>query len=210
MIAIIDYGVGNLGSVEKAMKYIGLKVCVTSDADEIRRADAVVLPGVGAFSDAMSSLERHGMVPVVKDTVRQDKLFLGICLGMQVLFDHSEEGGRNTRGLGLYSGAIRVLPKDTGLKSARDTGLKVPHIGWNSLKCSDSPIFKGLPDNPYVYFVHSYYLKAEDRSIVTATCQYGVDFDAAVGGGRVFATQFHPEKSGDIGLTILKNWAEMI
>lgn len=202
MIAIIDYGVGNLASVEKAMQYIGLKAKITSDADEIRRADGVVLPGVGAFSDAMASLQKYGMVQVVRETVQQNKLFLGICLGMQLLFDYSEEGRENVPGLGLFEGAIKSLP--------RDVGLKVPHMGWNSITKNNSPLFKGLPENPYVYFVHSFYLEARDRSIVAATCDYGVTFDAAVQHNRFFATQFHPEKSGDIGLTILENWAEQL
>ncbi len=201
MIAIIDYGVGNLGSVEKAMRFIGLKAVTTSDAGIVSRADAVVLPGVGAFSDAMANLQRCGMVQAVKDVVRQNRLFLGICLGLQLLFDYSEEGGKSVNGLGLFRGAIRSLPSKHGLK--------VPHMGWNSLQTRESPLFKGLSEDPYVYFVHSYYLRAIDRNIVAASCEYGVSFDAAVNSGRVFATQFHPEKSGEVGLTILKNWAEL-
>lgn len=202
LIAIIDYGVGNLRSVEKAFQYIGLNAGITSDICVVRRADAVVLPGVGAFSDAMQSLEKYGMIGVVKEAVTQSRPFLGICLGMQLLFDYSGEGGENVKGLGLFSGAIKSLPSDMGLK--------VPHMGWNSLRISDSPLFAGLPENPYVYFVHSFYLDAKDRKIVTATCDYGVTIDAAVGSGRVFATQFHPEKSGETGLAILKNWASLI
>lgn len=202
MIAIIDYGVGNLGSVEKAMRFLGLKACITSELKTIRRADAVVLPGVGAYSDAMMHLKKRGMVEVVSEIVRQNRLFLGICLGMQILFETSEEGGNIVRGLGLFGGAIRGLPQEAGLK--------VPHIGWNSLQCTDSPLFRGLPENPFVYFVHSFYLDASDKAIVAATCDYGVRFDAAISSGRIFATQFHPEKSGDIGLEILKNWAAMI
>ncbi len=202
MIAIIDYGVGNLGSVQKAMQFIGLKTVITSDAAVIAKADGVVLPGVGAFSAAMESLEKHGLVQSVKDTVQENRLFLGICLGMQMLFDYSVEGGRKVSGLGLFSGAIKGLPTDAGLK--------VPHMGWNSLHTNKCPLFRNLPEDPYVYFVHSFYLDAADKSIVTATCDYGVEFDAAVNSGRAFATQFHPEKSGETGLTILKNWAEMI
>lgn len=202
MIAILDYGVGNLRSVEKALQFIGLKAETTSDIGVARRADAVVLPGVGAFSDAMYSLEKHGMVDVVKEAVAQNKPFLGICLGMQLLFDYSEEGGENVMGLGFFSGAIKGLPQNIGLK--------VPHMGWNSLKVNDSPLFTGLPQNPYVYFVHSFYLEAKDRNLVAATCDYGVTIDAAIGSGRVFATQFHPEKSGEVGLMILKNWAALI
>lgn len=202
MIAIIDYEVGNLGSVQNALRYIGQEAVITSDPEEIRRADAVVFPGVGAFSNAMSCLGRSGLKQVVEETVRQDKLFLGICLGMQMLFDYSEEGGERADGLGLFGGSIRWLPQDKGLK--------VPHMGWNSLHVNGSPLFRGLPENPYVYFVHSYYLDARDKSLVTATCDYGVRFDAAIEKGRVFATQFHPEKSGETGLAILKNWASMI
>lgn len=202
MIAIIDYGVGNLRSVEKALQFIGLNAVTTSDIGTVRRADAVVLPGVGAYSDAMCSLEKHGMVDAVKETVTQNKPFLGICLGMQLLFDYSEEGGENVKGLGLFSGAIKGLPQNIGLK--------VPHMGWNSLKVNSSPLFTGLPENPFVYFVHSFYLEAKDRTLVAATCDYGVSIDAAIGCGRVFATQFHPEKSGETGLMILKNWAALI
>lgn len=202
MIAIIDYGVGNLRSVEKALQFIGMNAETTSDVSTIRRADAVVLPGVGAYSAAMQSLEKYGMVDIVKETVNQNKPFLGICLGMQLLFDYSEEGGEHVKGLGLLGGAIKELPGNLGLK--------VPHMGWNSLKVHDSPLFNGLPETPYVYFVHSFYLKAQDRSLVAATCDYGVSIDAAVGKGRVFATQFHPEKSGETGLMILKNWVAFI
>ncbi len=202
MIAIIDYGVGNLRSVEKALQYIGLKAEATSDTGRIRRADAVVLPGVGAYADAMCSLEKYAIAELVREAVAEDKPFLGICLGMQLLFDYSEEGGENVKGLGLFSGAIKGLPQNLGLK--------VPHMGWNSLKTGNSPLFAGLPENPYVYFVHSFYLEAKDRAMVAATCSYGVEFDAAIGSGRVFATQFHPEKSGETGLAILKNWAALI
>lgn len=202
LIAIIDYGVGNLGSVQKAMQFVGLNVSITSDINEIRRADAVVLPGVGAYSDAMKHLVSRGMDVAVKEAVQQNKLFLGICLGMQLLFETSEEGGMNVQGLGLYKGAIKLLPQNNGLK--------VPHIGWNSLQCCKSQLFKGLPEHPFVYFVHSFYLEAGSRPIVAATCEYGICFDAAIQSDRIFATQFHPEKSGEIGLEILKNWASMI
>jgi len=202
LIAIVDYGVGNLGSVEKAMHYIGLKTVTTSDAAVISKADAVVLPGVGAFSDAMASLEKRGLISAVKDVVCKNRLFLGICLGLQLLFEYSEEGGENVNGLGLFKGAVKALP--------RKAGLKIPHMGWNSLQTQNCPLFRGLPDNPFVYFVHSYYLEAADRSIVAASCEYGIPFDAAINSGRVFAVQFHPEKSGEVGLTILRNWAQML
>jgi len=199
MIAIIDYGVGNLRSVEKAFHFIGSEAVVTSDKEMILKAGAVVLPGVGAFADAMDHLNKAGMIEVVKEIIDENKPFLGICLGMQLLFDYSDEGGERVEGLGIFPGAISQLPLDMGLK--------VPHMGWNSLKIrKDSPIFRDLPPNPYVYFVHSYCLKAGNSSIVTASAYYGIDFDVAVGRGNIFATQFHPEKSGTVGLSILKNW----
>ena len=203
MITIIDYGVGNLRSVEKAFQYIGSKAMVTSDRNEILNADAVVLPGVGAFADAMDSIRKAGMVEVVKKVISADKPFLGICLGLQLLFDYSEEGGTQVEGLKIFNGSIKQLPADMNLK--------VPHMGWNSIvidkKC---PLYKGLPENPYVYFVHSYYLDAVDKSIVTARTHYGTDFDVAVAFKNVYATQFHPEKSGEVGLSILKNFTGMI
>jgi len=202
LIAIIDYGVGNLRSVEKAFAYIGCEALVSSDPEFVSKAEGIVLPGVGAYSDAMDNLEKAGMVDVVKSVIVDNRPFLGICLGMQLLFDHSEEGG-NVPGLGVFKGTIKQLPLNMDLK--------VPHMGWNSLKISkDCPLFKGLPDNPYVYFVHSYYLDSENKDIVKATTNYGIEFDVAVGSGNVFATQFHPEKSGEVGLTILKNFKELL
>lgn len=202
MIAIIDYGVGNLRSVEKAFEYIGCDTVITSDRKTILQADAVVLPGVGAFADAMENLGKADMIGVVKEVVSKNTPFLGICLGMQLLFDYSEEGGENVKGLGIFKGSIKQLPVDKGLK--------VPHIGWNLLKLKDNcPIFDGLPENPYVYFVHSYYLAADDRDIVKATADYGIEFDAAVGRGNVFAVQFHPEKSGEVGLSMLRNFVKV-
>jgi len=202
LIAIVDYEVGNLGSVEKALRYTGAEVFVTSDPTEVKNADAVILPGVGAFSDAMENLRKRGLDKAVKEIISEGKPFLGICLGMQLLFDYSEEGGRNSEGLGIFRGAIRAFPR-TG-------GLKVPHMGWNSIRTKRIPFFEGLGENPYVYFVHSYYLKAEDRGIVAAECEYGISFDAAVASGNVFAAQFHPEKSGETGIKILKNWVSRI
>ena len=203
MIAIIDYGVGNLRSVEKAFHFIGCEAQVSSDRDFITGADAVVLPGVGAFADAMESLENAGMVDVVKKTAGSAKPFLGICLGMQLLFDYSQEGGEKVPGLGILKGSIKQFPLDMDLK--------VPHMGWNSLKVKNNcAFFRGLPEKPYVYFVHSYYLNAWDRDVVAATASYGMDFDAAVAEGNILATQFHPEKSGEVGLSILKNWASLL
>jgi len=202
LIAIIDYGVGNLRSVEKAFHFIGCDAVITSDVKAASEAERIVLPGVGAFSDAMENLKNAGMIEVVRDAIAANKPFLGICLGMQLLFDYSEEGGSRIEGLGIFRGAIKQLP--------RDVGLKVPHMGWNSLNMKEaSPLFDKIPLNPYVYFVHSFYLAAEDRELVAATVEYGVRFDAAIGRGNVFATQFHPEKSGSIGLDMLRNWAAL-
>jgi glutamine amidotransferase len=203
LISIIDYGVGNLRSVEKAFHFIGGDASVTSDRDTILNSDAVVLPGVGAFANAMESLDKAGMVDIVKEAVESGKPFLGICLGMQLLFEYSEEGGDRVPGLGIFKGSIRQIPPDMNLK--------VPHMGWNSISIKGQfPIFKNLPTVPYVYFVHSYYLSAEDRDIVAATTSYGLQFDVAIGRGNVFATQFHPEKSGEVGLSILKNFKDLI
>lgn len=199
MIAIIDYGVGNLRSVEKAFHFIGCEAEVTSDRASVLNADAVVLPGVGAFADAMQNLERVGMIDVVKNVIDSGKPFLGICLGMQLLFEYSEEGGEKVNGLGIFRGAIKQLPADINLK--------IPHMGWNSLNIKNScGLMDNLQQNPYVYFVHSYYLSAQDKDIVAATTNYGIEFDVAIAKGNVFATQFHPEKSGNTGLKILKNW----
>lgn len=201
MIAIIDYGVGNLASVNKAFSFIGYQSLVTSEPDEILSSERVVLPGVGAFADAMSSLEKNGMISVINKVVEKGTPFLGICLGMQLLFDYSTEGGERVPGLGLLNGSITQFPLDMGLK--------VPHMGWNSLSIRQNDgIFKGIKENSYVYFVHSYYLTAENPSDVAATCDYGIRYDAAVSKGNIMGTQFHPEKSGDVGLNILRNFAE--
>ncbi len=201
MIAIIDYGVGNLASVNKAFSFIGYQSLITSEPDEILSAERVVLPGVGAFADAMNSLEKNGMIPVINKVVEKGTPFLGICLGMQLFFDYSTEGGERVPGLGLLNGSITQFPLDMGLK--------VPHMGWNSLSIRQNDgIFKGIKENSYVYFVHSYYLTAENPSDVAATCDYGIRYDAAVSKGNIMGTQFHPEKSGDVGLNILRNFAE--
>lgn len=203
MIAIIDYGVGNLRSVEKAFQFIGADAVVSSDIEFVLNADAVVLPGVGAFSDAMDSLRKAGMVEIVKKVIASNKPFLGICLGMQLLFDYSEEGGERVEGLGIFKGSIKQLP--------HNMNLKVPHMGWNYLNINgEQKLFGDLDKNPYVYFVHSFYLTADDRKLVAATTNYGMEFDVAIAKGNVFATQFHPEKSGEVGLAILKNFINMI
>lgn len=201
MVAIIDYDAGNILSVEKAVRFLGKDVKVTDDKSEILSADHVILPGVGAFGDCMSHLRQRNLVEVIAEVKQKDIPFLGICLGLQLLFEKSEESS-GVKGLGLLNGAIHRFPEENGLK--------VPHMGWNSIDFPrEGRLFKGIPDNSYVYFVHSYYLKADDPSIVTATCDYGLTFDASVECGNVFATQFHPEKSGEIGLSILKNFLEI-
>lgn len=204
LIAIVDYGVGNLGSVENAFRFIGVNAVATSSPEKISAADAVVLPGVGAYAGAAISLEKAGLTEVIKDVIKKEKLFLGICLGMQLLFEYSEEGGQRAEGLGIFRGSIEQLPFGNDLK--------IPHMGWNSLNIKNKcPLFEGLPERPYVYFVHSYYLNNTcDRDIVAATADYGIEFNAAVWSGNVFATQFHPEKSGDVGLKILKNWTKLV
>ncbi|WP_024833080.1 imidazole glycerol phosphate synthase subunit HisH [Ruminiclostridium josui] len=200
MIAIIDYGVGNLASVNKAFSFIGYDSKISSDHGEILAADKVVLPGVGAFADAMESLDKTGMISVIKQVAQKGTPLLGICLGMQLLFDYSTEGGEKVEGLGLLKGSVNQFPLDMGLK--------VPHMGWNSLDIRQNKgIFSGVRQNSYVYFVHSYFVTAENTSDVAAVCKYGIGFDAAVCKGNIMGVQFHPEKSGDVGLEILKNFA---
>lgn len=200
VIAIIDYDAGNIKSVEKALQYLGEEAVITRDAGEILMADKVILPGVGAFGDAMEKLNRYGLVPVVHEVVEKGIPFLGICLGLQLMFESSEEAP-GVEGLGLLKGKIVRIPEGDGLK--------VPHMGWNSLSFpKEGRLFAGIPENSYVYFVHSYYLQAEE-DIVTATAEYGVTIHASVEKGNVFACQFHPEKSSHTGLTILKNFVEL-
>lgn len=200
MIAIIDYDAGNIKSVEKALQYLGEEAVITRDAGEILMADKVVLPGVGAFGDAMEKLNRYGLVPVIHEVVEKGIPFLGICLGLQLMFESSEEAP-GVEGLGLLKGKIVRIPEGDGLK--------VPHMGWNSVSFpKEGRLFAGIPENSYVYFVHSYYLQAEE-DIVTATAEYGVTIHASVEKGNVFACQFHPEKSSHTGLTILKNFVEL-
>lgn len=197
-IAIIDYDAGNLKSVEKAFDYLGEKAVITRDRDEILGADRVVLPGVGAFGDAMEKLHRYELVDVIKEVAGSGKPFLGICLGLQLLFESSEET-LGVEGLGICKGKILRIPDQEGLK--------IPHMGWNSLKY-DHPgrLYRGIPEESYVYFVHSYYLKAENPEIVVASTQYSTHIHASIEQGNVFACQFHPEKSSEVGLAILKNF----
>lgn len=198
MVAIIDYGAGNLQSVKKALDFIGEKSIITADESEINAASHIILPGVGSFGDAMHSIREKGLEDVIKKSADGSKHFLGICLGLQLLFESSEESP-GVDGLGIFKGKIVTIPKDNGLK--------VPHIGWNSvsLKQTDG-IFENLRDNSYFYFVHSYYLKDADEKVVAGTTEYGVPIQCAVQQGRVSATQFHPEKSSEAGLTILRNF----
>lgn len=194
-IAIIDYGMGNIRSVQKALEYLGYNAFISSDPKQIIKADKVILPGVGAFRDAIKSIRQNHIDDVIYNVVEQNKPFLGICLGMQLLFDKSYENGEY-EGLKLLRGKIIKLP---------ETEI-IPQIGWNNLNIlKEEPLFKNLPKNPYVYFVHSYYLETE-APIISATTFYGKDIQVAVQYKNIFATQFHPEKSGDIGLQILKNF----
>ncbi len=201
MIAIIDYNAGNLRSVEKAFAAIGEQTEITRDFRVIEAAERVVLPGVGAFGDAMGQLRKYGLDGVIRETAASGRPFLGICLGLQMLFSGSEECP-DAEGLGILKGSVVRIPPANGLK--------IPHIGWNSLKLQEgSRLFAGIKDGSHVYFVHSYYLKAEDADIVSASTEYGVTIHAAVEQGNVSACQFHPEKSGAVGLAILKNFAAM-
>ena len=199
-IAIIDYGMGNLHSAAKALEKIGAQVVVTRDPDEVRRADKVVLPGVGAFGDCMKNLNERQLAPVIHEVIATGKPFLGICVGLQLLFEGSEEDP-GVDGLGIFKGLVRKIVAP---------GLKIPHMGWNNLEYrTASPLFQGLPPAAYVYFVHSYYAALTDESCITAVTDYGGPVTAAVGRGLVQAVQFHPEKSSAVGLKILANFKEM-
>lgn len=200
MIAIIDYGAGNLQSVEKALRHLGCQCQITADPGELAAAQAAVLPGVGAFGDAMGQLRARGLEEPIRQFVSSGKPFLGICLGLQILFEESEESP-GVKGLGLLRGKVLRLPKGSGLK--------IPHIGWNSLSVGEpGGLFAGVEGEPYVYFVHSYYLRAEE-DVVTATAEYGTTIHAAVQKGNLLACQFHPEKSGQVGLSLLENFKAM-
>ncbi|HBA47167.1 MAG TPA: imidazole glycerol phosphate synthase subunit HisH [Lachnospiraceae bacterium] len=211
MIAVIDYDAGNIKSVEKALLHLGQEAVVTRDRETILSADGVILPGVGAFGDAMEKLNAFGLAEVIRECVAKEIPFLGICLGLQLLFESSEESP-GVEGLHILDGKILRIPSK---------GLKVPHIGWNDLHFPRrGRLFEGIDTrdddtlceskgNPYVYFVHSYYLQAADESIVTATTEYGVQIHASVEKGNVFACQFHPEKSSGVGMKILRNFVEI-
>lgn len=201
MIAIIDYDAGNLRSVEKALTALGEKPVITSDEAVIASADKVILPGVGSFGDAMGRLHQYGLVDVIHQVVDKGTPFLGICLGLQLMFDSSEES-EGVKGLGLLRGKIRRIPDCPGLK--------IPHMGWNSLEITPGArLFQGIDQGAYVYFVHSYYLEAEDEKVVAAVTRYSTLIHASVESGNVFGCQFHPEKSSGTGLKILKNFVEI-
>lgn len=198
MVAVIDYDAGNIKSVENALLALGESAVITRERDVILNADRVILPGVGAFGDAMEKLHVYGLSEVIKEAVDRNIPFLGICLGLQLLFEASEESP-NVDGLGILKGKIVKIPDDSGLK--------VPQIGWNSLKFPNKGrLFAGIPEDAYVYFVHSYYLQADEPEIVTATTEYAAHIHASVERGNVFACQFHPEKSSDVGMQILRNF----
>ncbi len=200
MVAIIDYGAGNLQSVKKALDFLGYESEITMDREKILSASHVILPGVGSFGDAMASIRERGLEDIIKQAASGEKHFLGICLGLQLMFEKSDETP-GVEGLGIFKGDIVKIPSENGLK--------VPHIGWNSINLKQTDgIFNGIKDGNYFYFVHSYYLKNADADVVAATTQYGVEIECAIQKGRVCATQFHPEKSSETGLRLLKNFME--
>lgn len=199
MITIIDYGMGNLRSVQKACEYLGYEAKITSSAAEIARAEKLILPGVGAFRDAIGHLKEQNLVDPIREYITSDKPFLGVCLGLQLLFEKSYEDGEY-EGLGVIPGEVVRFPALPGLK--------VPHMGWNRLEVrGDQPLFRGIPAEAYVYFVHSYYVVPADESVVAATTEHGIRFCSAIARNNLFATQFHPEKSQRVGLKILDNFA---
>ena len=204
MIVLIDYGVGNLYSVAKAAAYVGGDVIISSSAEDIKRADKIILPGVGAFGDCMKNLEATGLIPTIKAEISAGKPILGICVGMQILFAGSEESPC-VEGLKIFGGQVKKI---------RAGNLKIPHMGWNAVsmrnaQCVMRNLFKGIKNDSYFYFVHSYHASPDDKSIIAATTTYGEKVTAAIEFENIFATQFHPEKSGDVGLLVLKNFVEI-
>jgi len=203
MIAIIDYGMGNLRSVEKGFHKVGVDVTVTNKPDVVKKADAVVLPGVGAFKDCMRELTDLELIDAVVDAMRKGKPYLGICLGLQVLFSESEEFGK-CMGLDVLRGKVVRFEFE-------DSTLKVPHMGWNEINMQkDNPLFKEITDKSYFYFVHSFYVAPEDTSIIATTTDYGIEFTSSIWKDNIFAVQFHPEKSQSAGLQVLKNFGEIV
>ena len=208
MIAVIDYGVGNLFSLLSSLNYVGLNTKLTNDIEEIKNAKGIILPGVGAFRDAIGNLEKYGLKETLINEAKNGKPFLGICLGMQMLFEKSYESGEY-EGLGLINGTVEEIKKYI----PENSDLKIPHMGWNSLIINDSfkddKILKDVNDNEYVYYVHSYFAKTDMKNIV-AYSEYGTKIPGIVKNENVYGMQFHPEKSGDTGLKLLKNWGELI
>jgi glutamine amidotransferase len=200
MIIVIDYGMGNLRSVSKALEHLGAQVKVSAFPSDIQKAEKLVLPGVGAFGDAMKELESRGLVEPIRSHIKEGKRFLGICLGLQLLFDTSEENPGSV-GLGLFPGKVQLF---------KSKNVKIPHMGWNQVNLvSEHPLLQGVPDQSYFYFVHSYYASSQDNRIVAGACTYGQEtFAAMLGTENLFATQFHPEKSQEAGLQILKNFVD--
>ena len=202
MIAIIDYDAGNIKSVEKAFQALGEEIVITRDKEILLNAEGVILPGVGAFGDAMEKLKEYQLIDTIHEIVKRNIPFLGICLGLQLMFESSEETP-GVEGLGILKGKIVRIPDGEGVK--------VPHIGWNNLTYpNNGRLFKGIPENSFVYFVHSYYLQAEEPSIVKAATEYGVNIHASVEQGNIFACQFHPEKSSSVGMQILQNFINVV
>ncbi|MEE9258713.1 MAG: imidazole glycerol phosphate synthase subunit HisH [Nitrospinaceae bacterium] len=208
MIAVVDYGMGNLRSVQKALEAVGADAVVTSDPQKILNARSVVLPGVGAFKDCMGNLEQFGLIDAVKKSIHSGKPFLGICVGMQMLFNQSEEFGV-VPGLGIFPGKVQRF--SSGLTEKENGApLKVPHMGWNTVRIKKAdPLFDPVPKNPYFYFVHSYYVVPEDPAIVATVTEYGTEFVSGIQHDNVYAFQFHPEKSQKLGLSILKNFSQL-
>lgn len=199
-IAIVDYGMGNLASVKKALDFLDVKSKITADKEEILNSNGIILPGVGAFPDAMKNIKRLEIDKVLKKAVEKGIPLMGICLGMQLLFEESDEV-KLTKGLGFFKGRIRKFEGD----------LKIPHMGWNDLLIdNESKILKGVQEGSYVYFVHSYYADIKEEDILSAHCEYGIDVPAVVGKDNVFGIQFHPEKSSDVGMKMLKNFWELV
>lgn len=203
MIALIDYGSGNLRSVEKALRFVGADVQLVSEPSGLRHAKAMVLPGVGAFDDCITALARQGLFDPIREFIASDRPFLGICVGYQALFERSEEFESKAAGLGVFHGKV--------VRFAGRKGLKIPQIGWNQIAMThaDCPLYKGIKDGSYVYFVHSYYPQPLDASIAATQTVYGDSFASSIWKGNVFATQFHPEKSQEVGLKVLKNFVEL-
>lgn len=216
MITLLDYGMGNLRSVAKALEYAGGRVCLTSSPSMVAKASKCVVPGVGAFGDAMKELKKRKLLEPLKEYLASGKPFLGICLGLQLLFEESEEG--NCKGLGVFRGkVVRFRFRRAASDERRTTVLKVPHMGWNQIRGQGTgdrrqkkqcPLLKGIPDDSYFYFVHSYYVKPAGKGIIAAITEYGTEFTSMIWSGSIFATQFHPEKSQEVGLRLLKNFVE--